>query len=71
MASTEYEISEPLKKQRTIHMTESQKRTLRIHNPDLVHDLDPTADLVAKFIHHGLFNEEMIDEIKVSHFPIY
>lgn len=64
MASHEYDISEPYKKQKMTHMTESQKRTLRIHNPDLVHDLDLTADLTARFIHHGLFNEEMIEEIK-------
>ncbi|XP_045181586.2 spindle assembly abnormal protein 6 homolog [Mercenaria mercenaria] len=47
-------------------MNESQKRTLRIHNPDLTHDLELSADLTAKFIHHGLFNEDMIDEIKAE-----
>lgn len=45
-------------------MNKSQKRTLQKHNPELVHDLELSADLVAKFIHHGLFNEDMIDDIK-------
>ncbi|WAR17751.1 hypothetical protein MAR_032345 [Mya arenaria] len=47
-------------------MNESQRRTLRIHNPDLTRDLDITADMTAKFLHYGIFNEDMIEEIKAE-----
>ena len=48
-------------------MNANQKKALQIHHPDLVRDLELRPDLIASFIHLGLFNEDMIDEFQVCH----
>lgn len=47
-------------------MNVNQKKVLQHHHPDLVRDLELRPDLIASFIHLGLFNEDMIDEIQAE-----
>lgn len=47
-------------------MNANQKKALQIHHPDLVRDLELRPDLIASFIHLGLFNEDMIDEFQAE-----
>lgn len=47
-------------------MNANQKKALQIHHPDLVRDLELRPDLIASFIHLGLFNEDMIEEIQAE-----
>ena len=46
-------------------MNSNQKKVLQIHHPELVRDLELRPDLIGSFIHLGLFNEDMIEEIQV------
>lgn len=47
-------------------MNANQKKVLQLHHPDLVRDLELRPDLIASFIHLGLFNEDMIDEFQAE-----
>ena len=46
-------------------MNENQKKVLQLHHQELVRDLELRPDLIGSFIHLGLFNEDMIEEIQV------
>jgi len=47
-------------------MNPSQKQALKKYHIQLLNNLELDADLVGKFIHYGLFNEDMIEKFQVG-----
>lgn len=47
-------------------LNDGQKRALRKHSSAIIHDLELTSTLTAKFLSEGIFNEEQIEQMEAE-----